>query len=367
MLGVNLRKMKYKFLYFLTLLVFSCQSKIGEYVCPPCDLSCDQLTFEKPGTCPHCHMTLIKKSDLIAESNLLPNVVNLEVGSGVFLIGDERNEENRTFKVYYHKPKNFSDTSSILLVIPGAGRDGDEYRDAWVENSEKYNVLILAPKFEEEKYPFEDYHLCGVIKNLNLEQAVEFIKGTNQVRLNDEEISFDINQDPTQWIFSQFDSIFDLVVAAESSKQKKYDVFGHSAGGQILHRMALLHKNSKANKILAANAGFYTLPNQDTQLPFGINGLDLTPNELAESFSTQLTVMVGALDNENETKGTLLRSAIADQQGTHRLARAKYFLEFSKSKAEALGAELNWRIEIIPQVGHNHRLMGNAAAKLLYE
>src|SRR5438270_6754890 len=29
------------------------------YVCPPCGLPCDKLTFDKPGNCPQCGMTLI--------------------------------------------------------------------------------------------------------------------------------------------------------------------------------------------------------------------------------------------------------------------------------------------------------------------
>jgi transcriptional regulator GlxA family with amidase domain len=32
------------------------------YVCPPCGLPCDKLTFEKPGNCPACGMTLIPSS-----------------------------------------------------------------------------------------------------------------------------------------------------------------------------------------------------------------------------------------------------------------------------------------------------------------
>lgn len=31
------------------------------YVCPPCGLECDKLTFDKPGACPVCGMTLIEK------------------------------------------------------------------------------------------------------------------------------------------------------------------------------------------------------------------------------------------------------------------------------------------------------------------
>lgn len=359
--------MKYLKIIIAILVIASCQTKKGEYICSPCDLPCDKLTFEEPGICPHCKMTLIKKDDLIAEINLVPNEVDLKIGSGVFLVGELNSEEDKSFKVYYHKPQNFSDTSRILLVIPGTGRDGDEYRDAWVENAEKYNVLILSPMFEEEKYPFEDYHLCGLIKNVNLEQAIEYVEGTNQARLNDDAFSFEINTNNQELIFNRLDKMFDLVVEAEKSKQKNYDIFGHSAGGQILHRMAILHNNLKVNKIIAANSGFYTLPDNETPLPFGTGGLHLTSTEFTKSFSNKLTIMVGALDNENETKGTLLRSSIVDKQGTHRLARANYFFNFSQSKAKELEADFNWKIKIIPGVGHDSKLVGNAAAKLLYE
>src|ERR1700694_3238624 len=29
------------------------------YICPPCGQPCDKLTFDKPGTCPNCQMTLV--------------------------------------------------------------------------------------------------------------------------------------------------------------------------------------------------------------------------------------------------------------------------------------------------------------------
>jgi hypothetical protein len=31
------------------------------YYCPPCNNSCDQLSFESAGTCKHCGMVLINK------------------------------------------------------------------------------------------------------------------------------------------------------------------------------------------------------------------------------------------------------------------------------------------------------------------
>jgi len=34
----------------------------GKFICPPCGLPCDKLTFDKPGDCPQCGMTLIPSS-----------------------------------------------------------------------------------------------------------------------------------------------------------------------------------------------------------------------------------------------------------------------------------------------------------------
>lgn len=55
--------------HFSILIVFitimsSCETRIEEYVCTPCDLDCDSLIFSEPGICPHCEMALIKKADL---------------------------------------------------------------------------------------------------------------------------------------------------------------------------------------------------------------------------------------------------------------------------------------------------------------
>lgn len=358
---------KFSTILFVITFLISCQVNEGEYVCTPCNLPCDNLIFEKPGICPHCQMKLIKRSDLIDESNLILNDVTLNMGSGVFLIEGLSGEEHKTIKVYYHKPLNFSNNSKILIVVPGAGRDGDEYRDAWKENSEKYNVLVLSPMFEEAKYSFEDYHLCGLVSELNIEQAFNYIQGTNQVNLNEDIISFKLNLDNRKWIFNHFDRIFNLVVESEKSKQTDYNIFGHSAGGQILHRMALVDENSKAAKIIAANSGFYTMPELDVKLPFGISGLNLNAEYMAKSFAKNLIILVGEMDNENETQGTLLRSSIADKQGLHRLARAKYFYNFSKSYAKKLGVDFKWDLKIVKDIGHNQMQMGNEAAKLLYE
>ncbi|MEX0291172.1 MAG: hypothetical protein AB3N14_18865 [Flavobacteriaceae bacterium] len=351
----------------LLLLLTGCQEKKGEFVCKPCGLECDQLSFAEAGTCPHCNMPLVKQADLQQDRNLKINKVVLRKGSGSFRLDGGPFKPEKTIEVFYYKPDNFNAHSQILIVVPGAGRNGDSYRDAWIPEAENYNLLVLAPSYSEADYSFEDYHLGGILSELNLENNIKFLDNSNIVELEEEGLDFRINPDQASMIFPDFDRIFDEVVSTLKGSQKSYDIFGHSAGGQILHRMALFYPHSKAKHIIASNAGFYTLPDFETELPFGIKATQLTDESLKKTFSTSLILLIGELDNAEETGGTLLRSRTADIQGLHRLSRGKFFYDTASQKAAALKTPFNWRLEIVPQVGHDHEKMGDHAAKLLYK
>ena len=137
-------RMFFLFLFILT----SCKNQVEEYSCKPCNLPCDALTFVEAGTCPHCKMALIAKNDLVAKKPMVLNQIEIEPGSGKLLIEGGFKKE-KTIIVHYHMPLNFESDSKVLFVLPGAGRNGDDYRDAWVANSEKYNVLVLSFEYSE--------------------------------------------------------------------------------------------------------------------------------------------------------------------------------------------------------------------------
>lgn len=350
---------------FLVLLL-ACQSKQQTYVCPPCDMACDELTFDKAGKCPHCDMALILEEDLPIKEALLINEINIEEGSGSFWIEGGEKQKEKPVRVYYYKPQNYQTDSKVLMVIPGAGRNGDSYRDAWIEESEQYGILILSPMYPEEDYDFGAYHLCNLMYDLNLEGSVEYVEGTNYAKMEEDSFTYQVNSNPNEWLFNDFDRIFDLVTDELNATTKQYDLFGHSAGGQILHRLAIFHDSPKMNRILAANSGFYTLPHLNASLPFGIKNTSLEKHDLERAFRKKLVLFGGELDNAEETGGTLLRSTSADQQGLHRLERGQYFLKESQKIAKELNMEFNWQIQVITNVGHNHRKMGDAAGKYLY-
>lgn len=292
-----------------------------------------------------------------------PTDLTLKEGSGAFEILGGKGHEEDTITIYYHKPKNFTKHSKILMVIPGSGRNGDSYRDSWIEASEKHSILIISPSYKEQDYSYADYHLGGMANGISKE-GFSFVKNSNHVLMDEEKVTFNINRDSSKWIYTDFDRIFQIAKAATKSKEKQYDMFGHSAGGQILHRFALMHPQSKARTILASNAGSYTVADLGTKFPFGIKNMN---SNLKLAFKKELVLFLGELDNADETGGLLLRSKTVDKQGLHRFSRGKYFYNKGLKTAKTLGLKCNWKIKVVPNVGHNQRLMAKAAATYLYE
>ena len=339
-------------LLILAIIILSCQAKnktkTGNYVCPPCDLKCDHLTFEKAGICPHCKMELILKSELDAELNLVVNEITFKEGSGKFLI-EGGYHKSKTISVYYHKPKNFTKNSKIIFVLPGSGRNAKDYRNAWQNASEKYSLLVISLQYSEEHYPgFWNYNLGNMIYDINIQNE-----------------TFKINQNQDQWIFGDFDRIFEVIKTKLNLATENYDMYGHSAGGQILHRIAIFKPKNKANRILASNSGWYTIPTISDVFPYGIRNIRESANNL--NFSNRLIVFLGEKDDFNETRGHLRHTPEVDKQGLHRFARGTYFYNESKKIASRYNSEFNWKLKVIPNIGHDYIEMSKKAAEYLYE
>ncbi len=332
------------------------QAAAGSYVCPPCGCAMDGVIFSAPGTCPACGMTLVPQHAPPFEPS------TLETGAGVFLAAGGGERSNARIHVHYYKPRSFTPQSPVLLVIPGAGRDGDEYRDAWIETAEQTGLLVAALGYPEADYDFAAYHLGGVVRDLSFLAPAD----ARIVHLRDEDISFTPNPHRDQWLFNDFDRIFALLKAAAGSEQSTYDLFGHSAGGQILHRLVLFHPQSRAHRVVAANAGFYTMPDLDAPLLFGLRGSGVDEVSLARSFACQLTLLLGENDNSDAAGGTHLHTPLADRQGLGRLQRGRYFFRAAEECARAMNAPFAWRLQTVPNVAHDFRAMSRAAARLLY-
>jgi len=331
------------------------------FECPPCGCSMDDVVFEAPGRCPDCGMTLRP----VVDQDLGPAPGELPVGAGSFhLLGSQ----SKPFTVHYFRPADLTADSRILLVVPGAGRNSADYRNTWIAAAVEQGILVAALGYPEDDFDFAAYNMGGLVRDLSFKKpkVAQVSQSARTVSLDDEDISFELNLDAGAWLFNDFDLAFDHIVAATGSNQQRYDIFGHSAGGQILHRMALFQARSKAQRIIAANAGFYTLPLFDQALPTGLSDTLIDEARLFCAFSKRLIVMVGENDNGDAAGGTLLKTPLVNQQGGGRLQRGRFFYETAKRIAESFGSEFNWSFVAVPGVGHDFEAMSPVAADLLF-
>ena len=127
--------------------------------------------------------------------------------------------------MYYHKPKKFNKSTKVLLVIPGSGRNGDDYRDSWIQTSEKHNVLILSPSYPEKNYNYGGYHLGNMITDFDESIGISLKKNTNQYWLDESVAKFNFNADSKAWIYSDFDRIFSITkknLKLKATKEKHH-------------------------------------------------------------------------------------------------------------------------------------------------
>lgn len=340
---------------------------------------------------------------IAGEAAMDEHTIEINPGSGSFVVRGGAGRENRPIEVHYQRPKNLTRESPVVIVIPGAGRNGDDYRDAWKEVSDRYGVLVLSPSYSQTHYPeYWSYNLGNMPASITL--AIELQLDTNPEQWQFSEVveehsagleplaqrsrmmqrfalfaladmiagmeieagGLTVNQDRNAWIYSDFDRIFETARRTLDLETDNYDLFGHSAGGQILHRFALFHPGNRANRIVAANSGWYTLPDFETAFPYGIKNTGMSDDEIRHALQSRLIVLLGEKDDEHETRGSLRRTPEADRQGPGRLQRGQYFFSKAKSLAKELDTGLKWKLEIVPGVGHEYRRMAEAAGEYLY-
>ncbi len=321
-----------------------------EYVCPVCPHVDDLLhapTHAKPGVCAVCGMQLVEKP---VRAGAAPVI---HPGAGAFAL---RVGQARDVDVFYYRPDRLAARSPVLIVLPGAGRNAWDYRDHWIAAAEEHGVLVLALHYPESRYPrFWNYNIARMITDVVIDPSARSLA------------DYRIRDDRRQWLFDDVDLVFEGAVRALGLETDRYDLFGHSAGGQFLHRFALFARSdTRANRILASNSGWYTVPEDGARFPFGLADAPITRSQLASAFGRQLVVFLGGADDGDETRGDLVRSAQTDRQGHHRLGRGKYFHAQAAKTAAGMNAEFNWKLVVIPGVGHDPKAMSLAAARYLY-
>ena len=269
------------------------------------------------------------------------NVTNLGInlkGTGSFVFDAFAPLANKPTTVYYHIPTGVTQNTKIVVVFHGAGRDALESRDALVGHADRNQQILIVPEFSQQNFPGGDGY--------NLGNVFEDGDSPSSSTLKDE----------GEWAFSLVEPLFDYVKTATANTSSSYHVFGFSAGGQFAHRFVFFKPTANFDKVVAASSGWYTMPDDQIDFPYGIKESPVLGSSLASIFSKPLTVLVGELDND-QNSGIRSNSNV-DVQGNNRLARANYFYDQSNLISTGASAPFNWQFVSLPNVTHD--LVGTA-------
>ncbi len=254
----------------------------------------------------------------------------------------------KPINVFYNIPSGDRKNMPIVLIFHGEERNAIDYRNIWINASNQYGFMVFAPEFNTVNFPGGSSYIIG-----NVYQDGNF--PTTQT-LNDESV----------WTFSIIEPLFDFIKTKTGSTVESYDMFGHSGGGQFVHRFVLFKPNARFNKAIAANSGWFTVPDGVANYPYGIMNSPLssiTPNKY---FGKQLFITVGELDN-NSSDSSIRHNTASDLQGLNRLDRANYFYSNSQSYAQKTSSEFNWKFHVVPNSGHDATKMSNDAVNRLFQ
>jgi hypothetical protein len=167
-----------------------------------------------------------------------------------------------------------------------------------------------------------------------------------------------------QWTYNTDGQVFAALCAQGLTRRTRYGVWGHSAGGQFVHRAMSLGFRDRVAAAVTANAGTYAMPDTAIDFPYGLGATGTDEAALRALLGFRLTVMAGTgdivTDNEHFPK-----DPPAMAQGGTRYARAHRYIAVARAQAERLGMPCAWTIVDVPGVGHDGQRMSIAAAPIL--
>jgi hypothetical protein len=241
------------------------------------------------------------------------------------------------------RPTDWHPGLPVLFVHHGVARNGQDYRDYWLPHADTGKILVIAIEFPESSFPEYLWYNFG---NLHTKD------GTPNPR--------------DQWTFGIDTRLFNALRDQGITQSARYGLFGHSAGGQYVHRMLSFGYHDQVAVAISANAGTYAMPDLEIDWPWGLGATEIASKDLPALLRFNLIIMAGTADTK--TTGRFFpKGPKSLKQGPTRYARAHTYLEMGRKAAARCGIPLGWRVIDVPDVGHDGRLMSDAAAPIVIE
>ena len=260
-------------------------------------------------------------------------------GRWSFVFTDAKGRPDRPIRVFTYRPRQCDSTCPIVIVLHGVKRDAYQYLGYWTPIADLHKFIVVAPQFEGRYWPKAAGYNMGDVKD---------------------------QPDREKWAYSAIEHIFDEV----RDGQKDYVIFGHSAGGQFVQRMAFFRPDNRARLMIAANPGWYTMPEWRKDkgaapFPYSLVDAPVGEAELRAGLARRVLLLVGEKDEDPDDEN-LNKSAGAMKQGETRVERAENFFKAVTAASGELGVKLGWEFSEAPGVAHDGDAMSRFAAETAF-
>lgn len=235
-------------------------------------------------------------------------------------------------QVFTYRPANWSG-QRMLIVMHGVLRNADEYRDHSIGMGDRFDALVVAPKFDNERFPSRRYQRGGVLREDKTAAP------------------------PEEWTYALIPKLAAALREITGKPKLEHWIIGHSAGGQFVVRMSAF-QDTGAKGLVAANPGSALLPTRDVPFGYGFGGL---PGELGDDarlrayLGAPLTIFLGTADDQPDENFDKSREAMQQGGGRHQRGLALYWS--GRTLAAVRGWPFGWRLVEAPGVGHDHEKM----------
>jgi hypothetical protein len=239
------------------------------------------------------------------------------------------------------RPQHFTPETPVLFVHHGVLRNGGDYRDFWLPLVDEAGVLAIVPEFSAAAFPGSPWYNFG---NRTDDEGRPKPRG--------------------EWTYGVNGRVFAALREQGVTRRSGYGMFGHSAGGQFVHRLISLGFRDHVIAAVTANAGTYAMPQLTVPFPFGLGDTGMDEKALRALLAFRLTVMAGTFDIDTSDEH-FPKDEAAMRQGETRHARAHTYVAKARADAERLAMHCAWTIVDVAGVDHDGNRMSAAAAPIL--
>ena len=263
-------------------------------------------------------------------------------GRWSFVFTDQKGRADRPIRVFTYRPKACDSTCPIMIVLHGAKRDAYPYMKEWASVADDHKMILIGPQFEARHWPKAAGYNAGDVKG---------------------------EPDREKWVFAAIEHLFDEV----RDGQKDYALFGHGAGAQVVQRMAIYRPDNRARVLVAANPGWYTMPEWRKEkekaykepYPYSMVDSPAGEPELRAGLQKRLVLIVNEKDEAPDDEASEKAAAVV-KQGESRVERAENFIKAATSAAQELGVKLAWELNEAPDKVNDVYTMGDFAARTVF-